>query len=247
MALINIQQPSHYEFHTPNSKGKHRQAATVTKYLATISHVFSICDREWGWISENPVSKIKKPSLPRGRTRFLDDDERERLLEACRESSNKFLYTIVVIALSCGLRKGEIINLKWKNINFERRVITLDQTKNNDIRVLPFTGLAMELLIKLDKSRRLDTDYVFPSPNSNRPLDFRSAWLVALKKARISDCTFHTLRHCCGSYLLMSNVSLGEIAEILGHKNIQMSKRYSHLSTEHKAKLLASLNDKIFG
>ena len=92
----------------------------------------------------NPVSRIRKPTEPRGRVRFLSKEERERLLKACKESKNKHLYTIVLMALSTGMRYSEIINLKWSDIDLEKGTIILHHTKNNERRRVPLTGLILE-------------------------------------------------------------------------------------------------------
>lgn len=92
---------------------------TVVRYLSTLSYAFSVAVKEWEWISENPVLKVKKPQPAKGRLRFLSLDEKDRLLAACKTSKSKDLYLIVALAISTGMRRGEILNLKWKNIVFE--------------------------------------------------------------------------------------------------------------------------------
>ena len=98
-------------------KGTIRSSTTVVRYLASLSHAFAIAVKDWEWIQENPIMKISKPKISNGRTRFLNDDEKERLLSACRESESKGLYPIVILALSTGMRRGEIMNLKWSDID----------------------------------------------------------------------------------------------------------------------------------
>ena len=105
---------------TPLPNKKKRAPATVVRYLAVLSHAFSVAMKEWGWVDDNPCRKVTKPKEPRGRVRFLDDDERERLLEACRASTSKMLYPLVVLALSTGMRKGEMLGLHWDQIDFAR-------------------------------------------------------------------------------------------------------------------------------
>lgn len=100
--------------------GKTRAVGTVVKYLATLSHILSVCVNEWQWLEVNPLMKVSKPSLPNGRTRFLDDSERERLLQECKSSLNPYLYTIVILAISTGMRRSEILNLTWSDIDLER-------------------------------------------------------------------------------------------------------------------------------
>lgn len=233
--------------HEGIGKGRQRSPATVNRYLAALSHCFTIAVKEWGWIDDSPTRKVRKQREPRGRVRFLSDEERDRLLQACQEVDHPFLYTIVVLALSTGARKSEITNLAWKNVDFERKVITLYETKNKEIRVLPLAELALKLFRDLNKVRRIDTDLVFPGPDPKRPIAIRHAWLVAVKKAKLENFRFHDLRHSAASYLAMNGATLAEIAEILGHKTLQMVKRYSHLTEQHTVKVVAKMNRQIFG
>lgn len=237
-----------------------RANATAAKYLAILSHAFTVAVGEWGWLEVSPVGKVKKPSLPRGRVRFLSDDERACLLNACRETSNPFLYPVVVLALSTGMRQGEIMGLYWREprkapehrawgvVDVGAGRITLHLTKNGERRVVPLVGHALECVQELAKVRRLDTDLLFPGKtNPNEPIDLRQPWETALKRAEIENFRFHDLRHSAASYLAMNGASLAEIAETLGHKTLQMVKRYSHLSEAHTASVVERMNAKIFG
>jgi len=224
------------------------KSATVNRYLTALSIAFSTAVKEWGWLDDTPMRKVKKLKEPKERVRFLEDKERARLLEACKISVNPYLYTITVLAFSTGARKMELLNIKWKDIDFNRSVITLHETKNEERRILPLTGYALELINKMSRVRRIDTQLLFPSKkNPNKPINIRDPWLKALKKAEIEDFRFHDLRHSAASYLAMDGASLAEIAEVLGHKTLQMVKRYAHLSEAHTAKVVARMNEKIFG
>lgn len=229
------------------NRGQARSPSTVVRYMATLSHVFTIAVKEWGWVDDSPMRKVTKPREPRGRVRFLSDDERVRLLAACKESNSEYLYPVTVLALSTGGRRMEILGLKWKDIDFIRSVITLHETKNGDRRILPLAGHALALIKDLAKDRASDCDLVFPGKSGSAPVDIRTPWENALKRVGIEDFKFHDLRHSCASYLAMNGASLAEIAEILGHKTLQMVKRYAHLSDSHTSKVVASMNEKIFG
>lgn len=227
---------------------RYRAPATVVKFLAALSNVYTKAEKEWGWIEGNPVRKVEKPKLPRGRVRFLSDDERERLLEACKQSDSPILYMVVVLALSTGMRKAEIMGLKWPDVDLHQQRATLHETKNGERRVLPITGHALELLKEHSKIRRLDTDLLFPGKvKKHSPIDLRTPWITALRRAEIEDFHFHDLRHSAASYLAMNGASLAEIAEVLGHKTLQMVKRYAHLSEAHTAGVVGRMNEKIFG
>jgi integrase len=230
-----------------NEKGRYRTPATLNRYMAALSHAFTIAIKEWNWLETNPTLKIDKLKEPRGRVRFLSDEERQRLLDVCKKSESKYLYKIVVLALSTGARRNEIIKLDWKDLDLNRAVITLHDTKNNERRILPLRGHAMDLMKEHSKVRNLHCHYVFTSDNECKPIDIRTAWETALKKANIEDFRFHDLRHSAASYLAMNGASLAEIAEVLGHKTLQMVKRYAHLSEAHTASVVERMNNKIFG
>ena len=227
--------------------GRQRCPATVVRYMAVLSHAFTIAVKEWNWMEDSPIRKVTKPKEPRGRIRFLDGEERERLLHACKESSNSYLYIIVVLALSTGMRQAEILTFKWSDVDFANKRVILLETKNGEVRQVAITGLAFDLLTQLDKIRRLDTHYLFPGKFPKKPIDIRSAWESAMKKAKIHNFRFHDLRHSCASYLAMNGASLAEIAEVLGHKTLSMVKRYAHLSENHTAGVVSRMNEKLFG
>jgi len=225
-----------------------RSPATVNRYMMALGHALTIAANEWEWIHENPMRKISNLPEPRGRVRYLNDEERERLLEACKASANPYLHTLVVLALSTGARYGELIKLRWDDIDWDRKVITLHDTKNKERRLLPLMHYALELMEAHHKIRNIASDLVFPAPsNPMRPWNSRSSWLSALQKANIENFRFHDLRHSAASYLAMNGASIAEIAEILGHKTLQMVKRYAHLSEAHTAKVVQRMNERIFG
>jgi integrase len=224
-----------------------RSNATVNRYMAALSHVFSVAVREWEWMEDSPIKKITRLKEDRGRTRFLNDKERERLLAICKEFENDSLYLIVVIALSTGARQGEILNLRWNNVDLKRRQVTFVETKNDEIRTVPLQGLAYELIKERAENRRIDTTLIFPSNTKpQKPLSINSVFRRAVQKAKLDDFRFHDLRHSAASYLAMNGASLAEIAEILGHKTLQMVKRYAHLTEQHTASVVSSMNEKIF-
>jgi integrase len=219
----------------------------VVKYLATLSHILSMCAGEWQWLDENPVSRVSKPSLPKGRTRFLGDSERELLIQECQKSQNSYLFTIIIIGISTGMRRGEILGLTWEDVDFEKERIVLRETKNGEVRVLPLVGLAHKLLKELQE-KKISSFLLFPGTDPRKPLDFRSAWRVAVKKAGLKDFRFHDLRHCFASYCVMNGSTLNEVADLLGHKSYQtVTKRYCHLSEAYQKDVVRSMNEKIFG
>ena len=187
---------------------------------------------------------MRRPPEPRGRVRYLSDDERTRLLAECRSSKEKLLYPIVILALSTGMRRGEILGLTWDAVDLERGRIVLEYTKNQDRRGVPLVGPALEELKRLHQDRRKDSALVFPGKDSTRSVDTR-AFENAVKRSGIVNFRFHDLRHTAASYLAMSGATIAEIAEVLGHRTFQMVKRYAHLSEGHTASVVERMNKKM--
>lgn len=211
-----------------------RSGATVNRFLAALSSCLGHGVKSLQWLERNPCERIAKPKEGKPRVRFLSDEERTKLLSACRSHEN--LYLAVVLALTTGARQAEIMSLRWGQIDFGRQVITLHETKNGERRALPLVGEAFTLLQTRSRVRALHDDRVFPPTAKAKKaefLDLRAPWEAALKTAGIADFRWHDLRHTAASYLAMSGVSLVEIAKVLGHRTLQMVARYSHLSDGH--------------
>ena len=211
-----------------------RSGATINRYLAALSACLSYGVRELEWLEKNPCRNVKKPSENPGRVRFLSDEERPRLLDACRPNAD--LYLAVLLALTTGARQSEVMTLRWGQIDFKRQVVSLEQTKNGETRSIPLVGEAFTLLKQRSKVRDLKNDRLFPPSETAKKakhIDLRQPWEAALKTASIIDFHWHDLRHTAASYLAMSGVSLVEIAKLLGHRTMQMVARYSHLSDGH--------------
>ena len=232
-----------------DAMGKVRRSkspATVVRYLASLSVVYTTAVNEWEWVDHNPVKRVRRPREPMGRVRFLSDAERSALLDACQRSANSLLYPIVVLALSTGARNNEIRSLTWSQVDLERRVIRLIETKNRERRALPITGLALNLMRELYANRRDDTELVFPRLDGRKPVFIENDWNNALAEARIENFRFHDLRHTAASYLAMNGATLAEIAAVLGHKTLQMVKRYAHMSEQHTMGVVDRMNRAIF-
>ena len=213
----------------------HLKNATINRYVAAISVVFSYACREYG-LHINPVRKI--PSLPENneRTRFLSEAERTSLFKACRASHWDKLYLIVLLAITTGARKGELTKLRWNDIDFDRRTAYVATTKNGQPKVLPLTDSVIRELQIFNKN---DSSLIFASRiKCEVAYCFTKPWKKALEDAEIKDFRFHDLRHSCASYLAQSGASLLEIADVLGHKQISVTKRYAHLCIEHKSSLI---------
>ncbi|HIJ95050.1 MAG TPA: site-specific integrase [Desulfuromonadales bacterium] len=231
-------------------KGTNMSGSTVNRYLAALSHVFTRAVKTWRWIDKTPFTQIEKETEPKGRVRYLSDDERNRLLDACKSSDNKHLYLIVLLAIATGARKNEIMGLSWENVSFDLKRIILIDTKNGDTRAVPLAGEAFKLLKEHSKVRRIDTPLVFPRPGAKgkeESMAIRRAWDNAIVTAKIDNFRFHDLRHSCASYLAMNGASMAEIAAVLGHRTLEMAKRYAHISEQHTLSVIEKMNQKIFG
>ncbi len=221
---------------------RNRSPATVNRYLSALSHALTIATRDYGWLDDSPMRKVTRMKEPRGRVRFLSDDERERLLQACLDEDPK-LYLFVVLLLSTGMRHGEAMGLKWQDVDLVAGRITLHDTKNGERRVAPLVGKARELLREHAKVRPIESPLVFHAVKNR----FRTPWEKALKRAGIEDFRFHDLRHTAASYLAMNGATMAEIAEVLGHKTLAMVKRYAHLSEAHTTSVVERMNARMFG
>jgi len=230
-------------------RGRQRASATVVRYLSALSHAFSIAVREWGWLDDSPMRKVTKLKEPRGRDRFLSKEELDRLLQACKSSSNPYLYPMVLLLVSTGMRFGEAASLTWSSVSLQQKRIILKETKNGEVRAVPLSNQVVQMLTELEKKRRIDTLLVFPPRISakvqkvQKRIDIRHSWLKALKTAAIEGFRIHDLRHTAASYLTMSGASLTEVAHILGHKSLSQVKRYSHLSETHKSHVIQKMNE----
>jgi integrase len=227
--------------------GKPASPATQVRYLAALGHAVTVAVREWGWLDDNPVRKVRRPKEPGGRVRFLSEEERTALLAACKMSQNPLLYPLVVLALATGARLGELLSLRWADVDLARGVARLARTKNGEPRALPLTGHALAVLKGHAALCRNDTAFVFPSEHGRTPASLRKPWERALAEAGIAGFRFHDLRHTAASYLAMTGATPTDIAAVLGHKTLAMVKRYAHLSDQHVSQVVARMNESVFG
>lgn len=233
---------------------KHRDAlakktspSNANRYFAILSHVFTVAMKEWQWVEDTPFRKLSRLKEPEGRVRYLSDPEREALLKACQENSNPHLYDAVVLALSTGCRKNEIVHLQWRDVDLDRQMFVLSNTKNGTTRSVPLTGHALERMKERSRIRKFHCDFVFPLEHKPKPADIDRDFARAREAAGIEDFRFHDLRHSCASYLAMGGASLPEIAAVLGHRTLAMTQRYAHISQPHTAAVVARMNAKLFG
>jgi len=209
--------------------------ATVNRELASLKHMFTKAI-EWGLVKTNPAKGVKRLKEPPGRLRYLKTEEIKKLLDACADH----VRSIVIAALNTGMRKSEILNLCWREVDLKNRKITVINAKNNETRVIPINKTLYEELLTL--SQKLKGEYVFSNRNGDPFGDIKKGFSAALERAGIEDFRFHDLRHTFGSHLVMQGVNIKTVQQILGHKDIKMTMRYSHLSPEYVHKAMEKLD-----
>lgn len=201
--------------------------ATVNRDLACLKSMFNRAI-EWKKTNSNPVQQVKLFKENNQRLRFLEKGQIIKLLNNC----SKHLKPIVTVALHTGMRKGEILNLKWRDVDFRRDTIQLLNTKNGEKRDIPMNKEVKSTLIGVRKHP--DSPYIFCNKQGEPYGDIKKSFFTVLEKSNILSFHFHDLRHTFASHLVMSGIDLNTVRELLGHKSIQMTLRYSHLSPDHK-------------
>ena len=219
-------------------------SSTINRYMAVLSHAFTIAVREWEWLQLSPTRNIKRLREPRGRVRYLSEAERSTLFSLAEQLGNYVLRLVIIMALSTGARKGELMNLRWRNVDWIRSRLTFEQTKNGERRSVFLGEYAMNALKEHYKGQD-NEDWVFRSSRGT-PLRIDREFKKLVELAGIENFRFHDLRHSAASYLAMNNATLIDIAEVLGHKTLAMVKRYAHLSDSHTAQVIARMNSTIF-
>ncbi len=223
---------------------KGNKPATVNRLVATLKHMFTKAV-EWEMVEEQTLKRIRKVKLleeNNRRLRYLSKEECQSLIKSC----DNHLRPIVITALNTGMRKGEILSLKWDNVDLSHGFILLDITKNGERREIPINETLKASLQGL--MRRLDTPYLFYDPATGKAYqDIKRSFKTALRKAKIRDFRFHDLRHCFASHLVMAGVDLTTIKELLGHKHITMTLRYAHLAPSHRVNAVNVLDGVLNG
>jgi integrase len=213
--------------------------STVNKELSALNAMLNRAV-EWGYIEKNPASSVKKLKEIMPVPRFLSLEECRRLLE----SATGHVYHIVATALYTGMRLSELLNLEWQDIDFKNQSIRVDNksdhhTKNYEPRSVPMNSYLSSVLKKIP--RHLKSSYVFCTTNGEKFTKIRNGFNATLKRAEIEHCRFHDLRHTFASHLVMDGCDLRTVQQLLGHKDIKMTMRYSHLSKEHLRKAVEML------
>jgi len=246
------------EFHVDEAlnklAAKQLTGSTINRYKSTLSATLIFFIRHPLYKRAGFTNPVRKESVTRfsenpGKDRFLSAQEQKLLLAACRQSHWPKLYLLVLMALTTGARKGELLSLKWGDCDLSQRSAILYATKNGKARQLPLT---QPVIIELVRFRGNPAELVFPALYTKntetrqkssqhqlitRAFDSKKAWNTALREARIDYCRFHDLRHSAASNLVKAGRTLFEVSVLLGHSNIQMTQRYSHLAI-HDTRLM---------
>jgi site-specific recombinase XerD len=223
--------PQELEQHLAQTAEENEWApATVNRYRALISLVFRL-GIESGKVKENPARLVKHRQENNARVRWLSPEEEVRLravvLSTCAEHMPE-----LDLALNTGLRLGELYGLKWENVNLARRVLTVPRPKNGEMRHVPLNSPALAALDELQR-RGDGVGPVIRNAEGGALASPRYWFEPAVKKAKIRSFSWHCLRHTFASRLVMAGVDLRTVQELMGHKSIQMTVRYSHLTPKH--------------
>lgn len=227
--------PAMIEQYKAKRIGAERAPATVNRELSVLSKVFTVAVRHEK-ADLNPCKNVERFALDNERVRYLTQDEELRLFQEM--GHNQQLTDIVTVALHTGMRRGEIFNLKWFDLDFDRGLIQVRKTKTKLNRVVPMNATVREVL---DQQRRA-SEFVFTSPKTGGRLkDVKTSFNTARTEADIPDFQLRDLRHSCATRLADRGEELVTVAEILGHTDIRMTKRYSHGMQERKREALEKL------
>lgn len=220
----------------PTKNGTIRADATVNREMSCFHHLMTK-GVEWEMMERSPFETGKSLMLKENnqRVRFLKDSEIKALLAECPD----YLHRIVMCALHTGMRRGEILSLKWDQVR--NGFIYLSKTKTKEPRQIPINDELAAVFGEIRRKQHLKCDHVFTyqgKPLGNLKKSFKSA----LRRAGIQDFRFHDLRHTFASQIIMRGGTLKDVQEILGHKTMTMTLRYAHLSQEHKRNAVNLLN-----
>ncbi len=203
--------------------------ATLNKELSFLRHALEMAV-VWEWLETNPATRIPREKVRNRMERWLTPEEEERLLAVCPE----WLRDMVVFALNTGFRKGEILSLTWKQIDWTREAIIFWEQKNSGRDTVPINPAAIQVLKKKSSIRRLGCDLVFHTSNGTKYLarNVHEAFVTACKKAGVENFRFHDLRHTFATRLVHAGVDLYTVQRVGRWRSLSMVMRYAHHSVE---------------
>ncbi len=206
--------------------------ATVNRVLSCLKHMINK-GVQWEMATEDTLKKVRNVKLleeNNRRLRFLTIEECQTLIDCCVPH----LKPIVTVALHTGMRRGEILGLKWQQVDLRHGFILLHTTKNGERREIPIDDTLEEMFNQVPHS--IESVYVFTDKDGNPYKSVKRSFSTAIRKAGISDFRLHDCRHTYASQMVMNGVDLTTVKELLGHKSLTMTLRYAHLAPEHKRK-----------
>jgi integrase len=222
-------------------KAKRREKvspSTVNRELACLKTVYSKAI-EWEKTESNPVKKVKFYKEDNVKERILEPGEMKKLLDAAAPH----LKAVLIIALNTGMRRNEMLGLKWKNINFARGYIFIEDSKSGRSRKVPMNSIVSDMLKSMDKTKK----FVFSNPHTKRPLkNISTSFKSACEKSGIKDLRLHDLRHTAATRMIEAGIDLVTVSKILGHSSIQMTMRYAHPTPENMQRAVESLAEALY-
>ena len=253
LRLLDIA-PIHFERIKSNMKSTSKRKDRAGLSARSISYCLAICRQVFNYgrkhdyfHGDNPVSKVKKPVADNRRMRFLTHQEAQRLLDEIRGRSI-LSYRITLLSLHCGLRFGEIAGLMWQDLNFQEDTILIRNPKNGQTRVAFMTEAVKAMILEMEPGKA--GDFVFQNTGKNeRMSQVPDSFMTAVNKLGLNKnvedvrlkLVFHTCRHSFASWLVADGTDLFQVKELMGHKSIAMTARYSHLSPDTLRKAVKSM------
>lgn len=209
--------------------------ATVNRELACLKTLF-VKAIEWEKAERNPAAKIKKLRESKPRERILTVEEMRRLLKVASPE----IRPVLIIALNTGMRRGEILGLRWRDVDFVKGFILIEDSKSGRSRKVPMNGLVFETLQAMNRER----EFVFENPDTRTAVkDVKTAFKGACRRAEIKGIRFHDLRHTAASRMIEAGADLVTVSKILGHATIQMTMRYCHSTPENMRRAVEKLSE----
>lgn len=206
--------------------------ATVNRELDILRHAFTTARRSWDLpLAQNVFAEVTRPKNAGPRERRLHSGERERLQAACTRCRHPYVRYLVELAIETAMRRGEILNMRWHDLSFEKRTLHIPLTKNGHSRTIPLSGAALALLQSLGGRGSAASELVLPMTENAAKM----AWKRLSKRARLENLRFHDLRHEAISGFFEKGLSVPELALISGHRDPRMLFRYTNPRAEDVA------------
>jgi integrase len=211
------------------------EPSTVNREIACLKTIFNKAV-EWGKIEKNPLQLVKKFKEASGRERILNIEEARRLIECASPS----IRLVLIVALNTGMRRNEILSLKWRDVDFVKGFILIDNSKSGKSRKIPMNATVFDILHDLPHT----SEYVFFNPKTKTHIkDIKTAFSGACRRAEIKGLRLHDLRHTALSKMVEAGIDLVTVSKIAGHSSIQMTMRYSHPTPENMRKAVNCLGE----